>query len=448
MIPRKKLEMKAASRPSTSNPLAGFFDFLGSQGFFELQSFLAIRYYLAAAPVASAVDKIAEPFAEIMPRVYDTKAKEFVDHEVIELLKKPNPEDSLESFQIKLAAWYLINGEVFVNATGIVDRPPLELFVFPSSVTSLAEDQEGFLGSIQFGRLNNQEVYKQAARNLGGRFRYYSQNELGEAWQIKNFNPKNSLRGGSKLQSVMPEIEQYIESSTHNLSMLKRGARPSGVFSSKEVLPDDQFERLKEQIDNWYSGSANAGRPILIDGGDGVQYTEALVNNRDMDFFQLKVNVTEMVYSRMDVPLALISTKSMTLDNLKVAKISLYDDAVIPLANRVFGELTQMLLPRYKNSENLIITYDDASIPALEGRRMENAKARKDVGVNTVNELRSIIGDQAIENGDELVKPAPSAPAQQTDQRNYEQMLRDQKTADGSPVYSEDEVKAFAKAYF
>jgi HK97 family phage portal protein len=442
MIP-KTLQTKAPSQPARSNQLAGFFDFLGVQGFADLQAQLAIRYYCTASPVASAIDKIAEPFAELEPRVWDKKSKEFVDHDVLELLSKPNPEDSIDSFQAKLGAWFLINGEVFLNATGQVNKPPLELFVCASTTTSVAPDESGFLGTIQFGSETQQQAFTQNFDTLGGRFRYYNKDDDGEAWQIKQFNAKNGLRGGSKLQAIMSEIEQYIESSTHNLALLKRGARPSGVFTSKEVLPDEQFERLKEQIDNWFSGGANAGRPILVDGGDGVEYRDAIVNNRDMDFLKLKENVTEAIFTRLDVPLALVSPKTMTLDNLKVAKLGLYDDAVLPMANRVYGELTQMLMPRYKNSENMVITYNAASIPALEARRMANAKLRKDIGVNTTNELRGLLGDETIAGGDEI--PAPAA---QSEKQEFEKMLRDQKDADGVAIYSELEIKQFSKEYF
>jgi HK97 family phage portal protein len=446
MIPKTLFETKSPSQPARSNSLAGFFDFLGMQGFTDLQAHLAVRYYLTAQPVASGIDKIAEPFAEIEPRVFDTKSKEFVEHDVLQLLGEPNPEDSTESFFAKLGAWYLINGEVYLNATGQVNKPPLELFACSASNTSVAPDKNGFLGTIQFGKETNQQIYKQAFNTVGGRFRYYNRDNDGEAWQIRNFNAKNGLRGGSKLQSIMSEIEQYIESSTHNLSLLMRGARPSGIFAAKEALTDDQFERLKEQIDNWYSGAANAGRPILVDGGDGIDYQTAIMSNRDMDFVQLKENVTESIFTRLDVPLALISTKAMTLDNFKVAKLSLYDDAVLPLTNRIFGELTQLLMPRYKNSENLVITYNAAAIPALEARRMENAKMRKDIAVNTVNELRSILGDATIDGGDDLIQPAQT---QMIDEKTqYENLLREQKDANGNRLFSEHDIKNLSKTYY
>lgn len=449
MIPAK-FSTKSASKPSRSNPLSGFFDFLGTQGFGQLQASLAVRYYSSAAPVASGIDKIAEPFAEIEPVVWDKVKKEYVDHEVLKLLQNPNPEDSTESFQMKLAAWLLINGEVFPVATGGINRKPLELFAFPSADVSLEGDSQGFLGKMQFGSLQDQQIYSRADNTIGGRFRYYNKFQDSEAWQIKNFNPKAGLlRGASKLQGVMAEVEQYIESSTHNLSLLVRGARPSGVFTAEGALSDEQFESLKEQIDNWFSGSSNAGRPILIDGAEGLDYKEVSTSNRDMDFLKLKENVTESIYTRLDVPLAMISTKSMTLDNLKVSKLALYDDAVVPLANRIYGELTQMLMPRYKNSENLEITFNPTQIPALESRRVENIKLRKEIAVNTPNEMRVFLGDDTVSDEGADLLPQPKAQTVQLadEKARFAADLRKQTDSEGKASFTELEIKDFCDSY-
>jgi HK97 family phage portal protein len=464
MIP-KSLSTKGASRPSKSVPLSGFFDFLGSQGFGDLQAAMAIRYYNACAPVASAVDKVAEPFSEIQPIVRNSVTKkEFPNHPVLDLLKNPNPTDSTESFMMKFAAWYIINGEVYLTASGPVNKPPLELFVDSAAGTSLQPDRnDGFLGSVQFGMITDTTIYSRAENTFGKRFRFYNHENDAEAWQVARFNPKQTngqFRGQSKLQSVMAEIEQYIEASTHNLSILSRGARPSGVFTSAEPLTDPQFEKLKGQIDNWFSGASNAGRPILIEGGGetGVTYKDVMMSARDMDFLKLKENVTEATYVRLEIPLALVLAKTMTLDNLKVANLSLYDNAVIPLVNRLYGELTQMLMPRYPNSENLEISFNPTMIPALETRRMDQIKLRKLISVNTINEMRRLLNDEDLpEGGDEVLQPANLIPVgsdfstggeKAREASEYEKILKQQTDENGERKFTDQEVQAYMETYF
>jgi phage portal protein BeeE len=56
-----------------------------------------------------------------------------------------------------------------------------------------------------------------------------------------------------------------------NKALLDNAARPSGalVFAGPAgaTLYDPQFERLKAELETNYQGAANAGRPILLDGG-------------------------------------------------------------------------------------------------------------------------------------------------------------------------------------
>ncbi|MGL9681754.1 MAG: hypothetical protein ACR5K2_02005 [Wolbachia sp.] len=56
--------------------------------------------------------------------------------------------------------------------------------------------------------------------------------------------------------------------------MLQNGAIPSGAIVvkpakdwSSRILSQKQYQRLKEQISDHYSGSVNAERPILLEGG-------------------------------------------------------------------------------------------------------------------------------------------------------------------------------------
>lgn len=452
MIPQ--LQKSHSHSSSRSQSFVGFFDFLDGTNR-DLQAHIAILYYTLAAPVATAIDILSEEFADLEPRVFNTKTKEFEDHDVLELLQKPNADSTYTEFAQRLAGFLLITGDSYILGSGPVSRPPLEIAVVnPADITLQADGKDGLLGTIQF----NADVVSAffIREEVERRFRFFNKEETGEAWQIKTFNPRfssSNLGGMSPLQPIMPEIEQYLESSNHNLSLLKRGARPSGVFTSADQLTDDQFERLKEQIDNWYSGSGNAGRPILAE--NGTSYADAMINNRDMDFLNLKKEVTLAIYARLRIPLPIISSDNMTLANMESSKLSLYDNATMPLANRLFQELTNFLMPRYRAPQELIITFDPSQVESLTIRRAEEVKLRRETAVNTVNELRTRLGDEALDSGgDVLLRPATLVPVA-TDQFTEDQfdvpprekfinILEAQKTADGKRRFSDAEILAYA----
>jgi len=205
------------------------------------------------------------------------------------------------------------------------------------------------------------------------------------------------------------EIEQYLASSIHNLSILKRGGTLTGTFKTPGLLTQEQRDRLNQQIADQYSGELNSGKYFLAEGG--LDYQPSQQTNKDMEFIQLKAKDEEMVYKALMIPLALMTTAVMTMSNLETAKLDLYDEAILPLVDRIYADLTSFLMPFYDNSENLIISYDQNKISALEPRRMQTLKDLVGLGVLTINELRAKLNYEALdEGGDAIYAPATDIP--------------------------------------
>ena len=59
-------------------------------------------------------------------------------------------------------------------------------------------------------------------------------------------------RGVSRLSPVYFEIEQYIKTSIHNISTLRKGARPSGVLTLAAGTSKEQKEYLRKQVTAFY----------------------------------------------------------------------------------------------------------------------------------------------------------------------------------------------------
>jgi HK97 family phage portal protein len=55
---------------------------------------------------------------------------------------------------------------------------------------------------------------------------------------------------------------------------------PSGSLS------EEQFSRLRSELDNGYSGARNAHRPMLLEGG--LEWKQISLSPKDMEFLSLK----------------------------------------------------------------------------------------------------------------------------------------------------------------
>ena len=375
----------------------------------------ALRFYDDAAPVAIAIDWINDEF-KTLKIVLENDKKVQTESEILEFLKHPNDDMTQEDFLETMGAYYLITNEVYLIATGNINRPPAELLVVSPEFVDVKKNKDGFIGQIEVNRVGlGVEVFKRADTS----YRFYNKDQSAEIWQIKGFSAIGdgllynsemsgngsimSSRGRSKLSSIHREINQYIEIATHNLSTLDNGLLPSGTITMPEnaTLDDEQFERVRSQIVDYYSGAKNSGKVLILD--NGMIFTPMGINAKDMDFKELTKQVSTTVFNRYKVPLPLVMAENMTLANMETAKLNLYDNCVTPLANRMFREITNFLGIRYKLTPNDLLAADLSNIPALKARHYEQLKVKKELGIYTIDELREQDGMEKIADGGDIV---------------------------------------------
>lgn len=447
------------------NQSGSFAEFLFSSGNGDLGSAEAIQLFYECKPFFQAVKKRSSGFASIKPRIWDVKEKVFVeDHPILTLLKHPNPFQSYQSFAMELAEFYDVTGNAFPLATGNVNRPPLELFNDRPQTINLNDGDTTFYfpNKITVNRQNTTQIFDLDVKRTEGisTARYFSQRD-NEIWHIKDTNLSQLNTGLWGMSTALPiflEIQQFIEANANNLSILTRGGRPSLGWSWTGDAPmtDAQFERTRLELKK-YEGSRNAGKMAIID----MLKPEAIAStNKDMQFSENRRTVQEDIYNVYSIPLALISTNAMTLDNLKTSELLLWRDAILPLAVVLFGELTRFLLPRYGNQgkhklENMQITFNPFDIEVLKAAKIREVTELQKPLILTDNELRTEIGYESLdEGGDSVWKPANLLPAEMdrdtstnltqplSKSDNFIDQLKLMKCPDGSDMYSQEELDA------
>lgn len=368
----------------------------------------ALRLYDQSSAVSVPVNKVGEAFASLTP-VLETDGKVETEHDVLSLLRRPSPFMTGELFLEAMGKNYLITGEAGVVALGTVNRPPLELWSITPSNVSVTEGAGGIpalymlTGSTATGSYQYQLI---------SGFARYLEGTLREFKHIRAYSTKDNslLRGQSPLVSASREVRQHILGNTHNVSLLENGGRISLVFHFEQDMDDDDFEEVKARVRSQYGGAQNAGE-IGVTAGGKLDIKEAGINNKDMDFANLQRMARDAVALQYKVPLPLLSTDAATFNNYREAKLALYDDAVLPLADRIFAGLSDLLLPRYGiDPRRTRITYDMDSITALATRRNEELKLRRELNIESINELREMAGREPVDGGDQILAPANLVP--------------------------------------
>jgi HK97 family phage portal protein len=428
-----------------------FVDFLNSSKDWDLSFRMQIDYYQQCAPFADAVDTISQAYAQIQPMVIDTVTDKFVDHPVLDLLAKPNSTQSKTDFFEYMCMLYLVTGNPFLQSLGNVQREPLSIDCFSPTMTELVANNMGLIGIINVMSEFINDTYTE--KQVNGRTRFYSGDDR-ELWPIQRLNPKrhsSELYGCPKIKSLFYDIEQLILAGRHNTSLLKRGARPGGSITTRndEAMTDEQFERLQDQLQAYYTGPDAAGRPIILENGE---YKENIVNNRDMDYKTMKQDAKEAIYTRMDIPLPTVSTGTMTHSNFESGQVALYDAAVLPVTDKLYEHMTLALIPRYTgkwgDAKRYQLAYDTSKITAMQLKRTESILNKAKVRAHTINELRAEFGDGPTEGGDVLANPpgVEGKPAiLDTNKKAMYKALQSATTSTGEKRFTQEQIDRLTK---
>lgn len=219
---------------------------------------------------------------------------------------------------------------------------------------------------------------------------------------IKNYNPKNNLYGMPAIEAAKIPLNIHNAALKWNHSLLSNGARPSGALvmrDSNDYLSEEQFDRLKQQLAEKFSGSENSGKPMLLEGG--LDWREMSISPKDMDFIEAKNSAAREIALAFGVPPQLLGINGdNTYSNMQEARLALWEETLIPMLEKVTDALTSWLADNYY--EDIKITFDRDNISALASKR-ENLWAKlTSCDFMTVNEKRELVGLKPLGNKDSL----------------------------------------------
>lgn len=369
----------------------------------------ALHLYQQSTAVSTPIDMIADAFStiDIGLKIGDELVTQ---HAILDFLKQPSPFYDQELFLNVMAKNYLVTGEAMFVAVGNVNRPPLQLQPVSPSTASPSATQNSDAPSSWIVSGNTLpgayegDVFKKEVRYFDGNLREFK--------LIRNYSPKNNslLRGQSLLVSASREVSSHILGSEHNVQLLQNGGSVSMVFNYEEDMTQENLDATRDAIVAKYGGAAAAGQ-IAVTSGGKVTVTELSKTPKDMDFANLQTLVAKSIALRYKVPLPLVSDERQTLNNYEIGILALFDQAVLPLGNRILGGIGKLLLPRYgidPKKASLILIQD--SVTAIVVRRNAELAKRKTMNLETINELRASIGREEIEGGDDLYQNATLVP--------------------------------------
>ena len=201
-----------------------------------------------------AVRLIAEAVAAV-PLVLYEGARELDAHPLLDLIARPNPRQTGCDLVEAATGHLLISGNAYFECV-LVAGKPRELFALRPDRMKVVPGAEGW-----------PEAYEYSVAGKSVRFSMFDSPP--PILHLTLFNPLDDHYGLSPIEAAASAIDVHNAASGWNKALLDNAARPSGalVYSAGGNLSEEQFERLKRELEAHYQGSANAGRPLLLEGG-------------------------------------------------------------------------------------------------------------------------------------------------------------------------------------
>ncbi|MEO3998555.1 phage portal protein [Mesorhizobium sp. CAU 1732] len=315
-------------------------------------------------PVVHRSVRLISEAAAAMPWLLFEGAQERSDHPLLAMLRQPNPRAGGVAFLEALYGHLLMSGNAYVELVEAGDARELHL-LRPDRVAVVA-DGSGWPMAIEHREGSAKRRIALSGDGEGG------------ALHLTLFHPLDDHYGFPPLQAALMALDIHNAAARWNKALLDNSARPSGalVYAPKEGgnLSEDQYERLKTELEEGYSGATRAGRPMLLEGG--LDWKAMGLTPKDMDFIEAKNAASRDIALAFGVPPMVLGIPGdNTYANYQEANRAFYRMTVMPLVTRTASELSGWLGPRF--GPDLRLTFDADQI---DGLAMERAAVWERVG--------------------------------------------------------------------
>jgi len=350
--------------------------------------------YIENVVAYQAINKIAEAVASVTWEAFRGETK-LTKAPILDLMTKPNPTQSGPELIEQFTAYLMIAGNGYLEGL-TVGGETREIYALRPDKMKIVPGLRGMPIRYEYGDGAKKQCWD-VDPDTG----------KSDIHHLKLFHPTNSWYGLAPTEPSAFSIDQHNEGMKWQQALLQNSARPSGalvVDAQKGDLSDDQFERVKAQVEAQYSGASNAGRPMLLEGG--MKWQAMGLSPSDMGVIENNNAAARNICLAWGVPPQLLGIPGdNTYSNYRQARLAFWEDTVMPL----LGKLGSFMSRHFTDGE-IALRPNLEKIPAIVDQRETLWKMVKENENLTVNEKRETMGYEPVQGGDVLLVPMSQIP--------------------------------------
>lgn len=341
------------------------------------------------------VRMISEAAASLTWLAYED-GRELDTHPLLGLIAKPNPAHSGADLLESVYGYLLIAGNAYLEVVA-VDGEARELHGLRPDRMKVVPGANGWPEAYEYSVGGQKVRFAVPDADAGA-----DTGAMSPVLHLSLFHPLDDHYGFSPLEAAQVPIDTHNTAGAWNKALLDNAARPSGALIYRPAEPGaaltgDQYERLKQELEDSFQGSGNAGRPLLLEGG--LDWKSMGLTPRDMDFIDAKHAAARDIALTFGVPPMLLGIPGdATYANYQEANRAFWRQTVLPLANRVAKSIENWFAPTF--GDDLRLAYDLDQVSALSVERETLWSRLQAADFLTANEKRAAVGYAPLPQGD------------------------------------------------
>ena len=349
------------------------------RGFFgEASGIGLVRAGFHRNPIVHRCVRLIAEAASSVPIALTVDGAEVASHPVEGLLERPNPRESGIDLLDQVYMHLQLFGNAYLHRISD-DSGPRELYALRPDRVSVVTGPDGWPIAYDY--------------SVGGRLRRMSVEQEGGSpiLHLRLTDPLDDQSGFAPLTAAQMPLEMHESASRWNKALLDNSARPSGalVYASPENLTDQQFDRLKIELEQAFSGQSNAGRPILLEGG--LDWKPLALSPKDMDFQEARNGAAREIALAFGVPPLLLGLPGdNTYSNYAEANRAFWRSTIVPMVRRLSNGMAQWLQPAFPG--RLTLTPDLDQIEGMSFERQALWDRVSSADFLTEDEKRAALG--------------------------------------------------------
>jgi HK97 family phage portal protein len=315
---------------------------------------------------------------------------------------QPNADMTAVTFWTVMFASLLLWGNAYAAIDRRSDGTVISLTPLMPSYLNIRRENDGSL-TYHYAYANVSEDYTE-----------------GEIFHVKGFS-LDGLMGLSPVSQARETLGIAVAAEKSAASFFRNGMRPSLVMKAPAYLQDNQRERFGDSWMEKFTGSINAGRVPLLEGGWTLD--TLTMKPEDAQLLATRAFSVEQICRWFGVAPAMVGhTEKVTAWGTGLEQMNLWflTYTLRPWLKAIEQEITRSVLTPAQR----ILFYAQFNVDALlradSEKRAMMMKTLVDAGINTPNEMRAQNNDPPLPGGDQLTMSAGRMPLEGLGQQMVE----------------------------